>query len=252
VVILQKKISYSLLFNSIKFYPYYKGGKFMLKLLTRLVLLSVGFCACIYWNKSSAQEQQLFNHQNLDGWKMVGEGKFLVQDNLLVSEGGMGLLYYTKQKFGNAKIHIVYKVSYSDTNSGIFVRIAHAPKDAWDAVHHGYEIQICDAGKDAFDDYHKTGAIYTFAKISQLATRKIGEWNDLTILLKGKTIQVILNGIKVSKYTTGDPAPKRGRFSDPKRGPRPIYGYIGVQNHDQGATHSDSHVYFKEISVSPL
>jgi len=26
-------------------------------------------------------------------------------------------------------------------------------------------------------------------------------------------------------------------------------GYIGIQNHDHDATHPNSHVYFKEISI---
>lgn len=217
------------------------------------LLLSTVLSACVSFEKS-IQRVNLFNFttNDLKNWKQVGEGKFVIKNHQLQSSGGMGLLYSTKQKFGNVKIHVIYKVNYADTNSGIFVRIEHPPKDAWDAVHHGYEIQICDKGKDAFDSYHITGAVYTFSPANHLATYRPGEWNNLDIILMGTKIIVVMNGAQVSQYTTGNSAPKRGRYSDPQRGPRPINGYIGIQNHDHDATHPDSHVYFKEISISPL
>jgi len=223
----------------------------MKKLLTALSLLSLSACAHL---SSSPSSIKLFDSQTTDlkNWHQVGPGKFVIEHQLLKSEGGMGLLYYKKQKFGNVKIHVVYKVTYADTNSGIFVRIAHTPKSAWDAVHHGYEIQICDKGKDAFDDYHITGAVYTFAKANQLSTRAIGQWNDLDVVLNHEKITVFVNHVKASEYKTGDWSPKRGRYSDPKRGPRPEYGFLGIQNHDHDGSHKDSHVYFKEITVTPL
>lgn len=61
-----------------------------------------------------------------------------------------------------------------------------------------------------------------------------------------------MNGVKVSEYITGNYAPQRQRYSDPERGDRPIYGYIGIQNHDHDTTRPNSHVYFKEISILPL
>lgn len=222
----------------------------MIELKKKLIIL------CLFVSSlASAMPSKIIlfdRHSTLENWQQVGEGKFIIKHHLLQSVGGMGLLYYTRQTFGNVQIHVVYKVTYADTNSGIFVRIAHPPKDAWDAVHHGYEIQICDEGKDAFDKYHVTGAIYTFAKAEKFATKKPGEWNKLDIILKKNTITVLMNGTKVSEYTTGAPAPKRGRYSDPQRGARPMSGFIGIQNHDHDATKADSHVYFKEISVLPL
>jgi hypothetical protein len=41
----------------------------------------------------------IFNGKNLDGWKMVGEGKFVIAESeaALQSEGGMGLLWYSEK-----------------------------------------------------------------------------------------------------------------------------------------------------------
>lgn len=196
--------------------------------------------------------KQLFNGKDLADWQHVGGGRFVLENNLLRTEGGMGLLWYTKQKIGNVKLRVVYKTSYNDSNSGVFVRIAFPPKNEWDAVHNGYEVQICDAGQDAFDDFHRTGAIYSFSKAAMQASYLPGKWNTYEITLQGELISVRLNGKLVNEFDASQTAPERKYDHEPIRGPRPIYGYIGIQNHDHNASHADGHVYFKEISIEPL
>ena len=39
--------------------------------------------------------QQLFNGKDLTGWKHVGPGEMTMEDGLIQTHGGMGLLYYT-------------------------------------------------------------------------------------------------------------------------------------------------------------
>jgi hypothetical protein len=188
----------------------------------------------------------LFNGQDLDGWEHVGPGKFTVENGLLKTTGGMGLLWYTKQKFGDAVLRVVYKTSHPDDNSGIFIRIADRPKDEWWAVHHGYEVQILDSpsGNLPRDPFHTTGAIYSLSKSSAQAANPTGEWNTMEISLEGPKTVVTLNGKKVNEYSEGQAVPPRERSYEPERGPRPDSGYIGVQNHHPGAE-----VYFREISV---
>lgn len=202
--------------------------------------------------QSKSAVQHLFNGQDLKGWQHVGDGHFVVEHGLLKTQGGMGLLWYTRKKFGNALIRVVYKTSYPDSNSGIFVRIGTLPKSEWDAVHQGYEVQICDAGKDATDDYHRTGAIFSISKALATSSKGPNNWNTYEIKLIKNKMLVYLNGIKVNEFNPNEKIIARQHDFEPKRGPRPVYGYIGVQNHDHNATHKNSHVYFKEISVHPL
>jgi len=190
--------------------------------------------------------QPLFNGRDLEGWQHVGPGKFVIQDGVLHSEGGMGLLWYTGEAFGNCKIRVVYKTTSPAANSGIFVRIADRPQDEWFAVHHGYEVQICDSQ----DEYHRTGAIYSLSKSTSLASKPPGQWNVMEITLDGPRIQVILNGVAVNDFDPASPVPPRTKDFEPERGPRPEAGYLGIQNHDDYA--SGEHVYFKEISVKLL
>ena len=56
-----------------------------------------------------------------------------------------------------------------------------------------------------------------------------------------------MNGEKVTDYTEGDATPPKKLDFEPERGPRPNYGYIGLQNHSdddvvylQGSFHQGS------------
>ena len=104
--------------------------------------------------------EQLFDGESMDGWEMVGRGGFRVEDGLLVTEGGMGLLWNTTRTVGNATLRVVYKVSRPEDNSGVFVRIGERPDNVWYPVHHGYEVQIMATD----DEYHRTGGIYSLTK----------------------------------------------------------------------------------------
>src|SRR6266436_8841741 len=115
---------------------------------------------------ASAQPQaaiSLFNGKDLTGWEHVGPGRFVVEDGMLKTEGGMGLLWYTGQQFGNTTIRVVFKTASPNANSGVYIRFPEKPKDPWYAVHNGYEVQI-DAGGD---EWHCTGSIYSLSKVSK-------------------------------------------------------------------------------------
>ena len=74
---------------------------------------------------SPAEEwKQLFNQRDMTGWKMVGTGRFVVEDGMLKTEGGMGLLWYTGEKFGDATLRVVFKTATEHANSGVYIRLA--------------------------------------------------------------------------------------------------------------------------------
>jgi len=65
--------------------------------------------------------------------------------------------------------------------------------------------------------------------------------------MDGPHTVVLLNEVKVTDFTEGQPVPPKHPGSiDPDRGPRQDSGYIGLQNHP------GSDVYFKEVSITPL
>lgn len=183
----------------------------------------------------------LFDGRSLTGWAQVGPGRFVVEDGALRSEGGMGLLWYTAESFGDVELHVAFKLGSADANSGVFVRIPEPPESPWAAVHGGYEVQIDERG----DDFHRTGVLYSLTEA--LARPALGEWNSLHVTLAGDRTRVTVNGVLVTDFREGDPVPPRRRDYEPARGPRPASGYVGLQNHG-----ANDVVYFRDIRVRPL
>ena len=143
----------------------------------------------------SSDWRPLFDGRSLEGWEHVGPGKFVVEDGVLRTEGGMGLLWYAREKLGNGVIRVVYKTADVRSNSGVYLRIADKPNDPWYAVHHGFEIQVMDQSTSG----RGTGSIYTFAKAAGNPP-KSGEWNTLEITLKGNRISTAINGVQAADF----------------------------------------------------
>lgn len=184
--------------------------------------------------------QPLFNGKDLDGWTHVGPGKFIIENGVLKTDGGMGLLWYTREKFGNATIRIVYRAPQPQGggNSGVFIRIPDAPTEPWMPVNKGYEVQIDESA----DDFHRTGVLYSFTKVQ--ATPPVREWNTMEITLDGARTVVAVNGVTVTDFREGDAVPEKVKPYEPDRGRRANEGYIGLQNHG-----GKDVVLFREISV---
>jgi hypothetical protein len=199
----------------------------------------------------SAQSQEwkpLFNGKDLTGWKHVGPGGMTVEEGLIKTHGGMGLLYWTGQKFSNCQIRVVFRMKDENDNAGVFIRIPGEPREAWMPVHYGYEVQIDNQPeKSDEDDYHITGTLYSLTKPMAKPAKPGPEWNTMEITLDGPRTIVSVNGVKVTDYTEGQPVPERKFDFEPQRGRRPNEGYIGLQNHSDKDI-----VFFKEVAWKPL
>jgi hypothetical protein len=77
---------------------------------------------------------------------MAGKGSFAIlqNENVLQTQGGMGLLWYYKRKFKDFILGLEWKASSKGDNSGVFVRFPNPENDPYVAVSYGYEIQIGD------------------------------------------------------------------------------------------------------------
>ena len=190
----------------------------------------------------------LFNGKDLTGWKHVGGGSRFVENGLLASKGGMGLLYWTGGKLGNCQIKVVYKMQKFNSNAGIFVKVPIEPKEEWMPVFYGYEVQIDNHPETSGEDeYHISGTLYAFTKPQSKPGKPGPEWNTMLITLDGPRTIVHLNDQLVTDYREGEPVPARKFDFEPYPGRRPDSGYFGLQNHGD-----EDVVYFKEVSVRPL
>ncbi|HKS57727.1 MAG TPA: DUF1080 domain-containing protein [Steroidobacteraceae bacterium] len=202
-----------------------------------------GFAAVTSSAKDYGQWQPLFNGKNLDGWQHVGPGEFVIENGMLKTTGGMGLLWYTKEKISNSVVRVVFKVpdQAKGGNSGVFIRIPTEPTEPWMPVNKGYEVQI-DFSEN---DYHRTGVLYSLTKA--MASPAPKEWNTMEITLTDDRTVVTLNGEKITDYKEGDPVPEKKASSEPDRGKRAAAGYIGLQNHNDKDV-----VLFRDISIKKL
>ncbi len=180
----------------------------------------------------------------LDGWQMAGSGKFnVVGNNTVESEGGIGLLWYSKAEFSDFLLTVQWRSINPFDNSGVFLRFPtlgnQNPAEDWKlAVDQGYEVQIDDRGFDPNTNttgspLHITGAIYQLAPAIKLASKALGEWNTFEIEAVGPDIKVRLNGEAVSHLSSN-----LGR---------PLKGHIGLQNH-----HPGSRVQFRNLFVKRM
>ncbi len=218
----------------------------MLKRATLLfAILALG---TLFGAGQSEEWKQLFNGKDLTGWKHVGPGTMVVEDGLIKTQGGMGLLYWTAEKVGDCVIRVVFKMRDKNDNSGVFIRIPIEPREEWMPVHYGYEVQI-DNNPEAVGegDTHVTGCLYSMNKALARPGKPGPEWNTMEITLNGPRTIVFVNGVKVTDFMEGQPVPAKKFDFEPFRGPRPLKGYFGLQNHSDNDI-----VFFKEVAIKPL
>jgi hypothetical protein len=214
--------------------------------LSAIAILALAALASSHRQKNTWK--QLFDGKDLSGWKHVGPGSMTVENGLIETHGGMGLLYWAGGKLGDCRIRVVYKMRDFNDNSGVFIRIPIEPREAWMPVNYGYEVQIDNHPEDSKEnEYHVTGTLYSLTKPLAFPGKPGPQWNTMIITLDGPRTIVELNGVKVTDYTEGQPVPVRKFDFEPERGTRPDEGYIGLQNHSDRDV-----VFFKEVSVESL
>jgi len=208
-----------------------------------VVVLAVVSAVCA----AAAEPSQLFNGKNLEGWQFIGHKPdvqgFTVKDGVIVSTGEKGMMWYTRQKVGNAKLRVVWMMSNEKGNSGVFIRIPVEPASESTAINRGIEVQIDDRD----NDYHCTGVLYSMTKALARPSKGPNQWNTFEITLDGQRTIVMVNGVKVTDYDGHADVPPKVQPWEPDRGPRSDSGYIAIQAHDPSAV-----ISFKEISVQPL
>ena len=196
-----------------------------------LLLFALVLAACqgntLDFDELSGYWKPLWDGETLDGWRMAGPGEFVIEDGALKATGGMGLLWYAEESFGDFSLKLEWMVEDAADNSGVFVRFPDPGDDPWIAVNQGYEIQVCDGA----DSKHNTGSIYSFQGPTHVPTRPAGQWNEYEISVVGQRYSIRVNDELVNEYD----------------GERTLEGYVGLQNHDDG-----SPVKFRNIRVRRL
>lgn len=181
----------------------------------------------------------LFDGEEMNGWAHTGGGTFRLdtKGKFMETVGKTGVAFYYDQKFKDFVLHLEWRTTHRNSNSGVFVRFPNLPKikfegdkkvnGYWMAVNEGYEVQVYDDGPPE----HRTGTIIPGGDCHEKSWRDVGEWNEMDITCKGQNYTVNVNGKVINEFT----------------GDRALEGYVGVQNHDL-----DKFTHYRNIRVKEL
>jgi hypothetical protein len=170
------------------------------------------------------------------GWNHYGPGYFELdpETGVLTSHGGMGLLWYAVEEYGDFVLELDFRCADATTNSGVFLRVPGLINSSA-YIFHSFEVQINPKG----EGIHHTGAVYDAEAPLERASNPPGEWNHFTITFVQNHITVELNGKTVIDWE----AEPRGKVAD--FSPR---GFIGLQNHDDRSQVDFRNIYVKDLS----
>ena len=190
--------------------------------------------------------RDLFNGKDLTGWEAnVRPESFVVEDGLLKVHGrnGMSHLFYVGDEgrdvaFKDFELTAVVR-SEPNSNSGIFF---HTDRELRKGkyLNKGYEVQLNSSKKEK----RKTGSLYAIVDLDASPADET-EWFEIRFRVKGKRIQVFVDGKQVVDYTEPEnpdrPASRAKRLIDPNG------GALAIQAHDP-----NSIFYFKQIRIREL
>lgn len=165
---------------------------------------------------NAADEKQpntLSKAEQAAGWKLLFDGKDMsqfrnfqkdtvgsgwkVEDGAIVwTKKGAGDLI-TKKKYGSFELSLEYNISEGG-NSGIMFHVTEEGKRPW---HTGPEIQVQDNVKG--HDPQLAGWLYEFYPAKVDATKPVGQWNHLRILMTPEKSVHWMNGTYYCDYVKG-------------------------------------------------
>lgn len=173
----------------------------------------------------------LLSEGTVMNWRQSGPGRFRFEKGIATAEGGMGLWWYTNRMFTNFVMRGEFLQDQALADSGVFIRFRDPGNDPWNAVKTGHEVEIGDPEPEK--PTWRTGSIYPFQASVQANTRPAGQWNEYEIVCEDQNYSVRINGRLVTTWT--DPA---GRTA---------FGYIGLQNYDDGKAVRHRNLRVKEL-----
>jgi hypothetical protein len=198
----------------------------------------------------------LFDGQSLERWRGFKMDEvppdWVVQEGTLHFQGehggeGHGDLM-TREQFDNFELRLEWKVA-PGANSGILYRVT---EDYEQEFMTGPEFQIIDGSEEFYpelEDGQKVGADYALHPASKDASKPVGEWNTVRLVVNGAHVEHWLNGEKIVEFELWTDEWKE-KVSQTKFADWPDYGlnksgYIVLQDH--GAP-----VWFRNLKIKRL
>jgi hypothetical protein len=142
-----------------------------------------------------AQEQSLFNGNDLTGWTIYGTEKWYVEDGLLVSESGPDAQYgylATDKHYKDFVITLEF-LQEADGNSGVFIR---STIDGTKVS--GWQVEVAPKGNHTGGVYESYGRGWLIQPSPEKeSVLKEGAWNTMKIRVVGDELTSWLNGVEM-------------------------------------------------------
>ena len=175
--------------------------------------------------------------KSFNGWKTAEENTstWKIEDGAFVAHGEKCHLYYVGDSKPFKNFHLKVEVmTEPNSNGGIYF---HTKYQAQDWPRAGFECQV----NNTHSDWKKTGSLYDVANIGQSAAQDRKWWTQ-EIIVKGKSVEVLIDGKKILQYNEPPGAQPAGRF-ERKLGE----GTFAFQGHDPKST-----IRYKNVRVKRL
>lgn len=174
----------------------------------------------------------LFDGKTTAGWRNYRQDKisdgWQVVDGSLARVAGAGDILTDKQ-YAAFELVLEYKIS-KEGNSGLMYHVTEDEDTPWMT---GPEIQIQD-NVDGHDP-QKSGWLYQLYPASTDATKPVGQWNQLRVLITPEKCEQYMNGVKYCEYVKGsadwDRAVAKSKFGEMSKFGKATRGYIALQDH---------------------
>ncbi len=185
----------------------------------------------------------LFDGKSLDGWTKADENPdaWKIEEGKLVCQGERCHLFYTGPLAPMKDFHFKADVMTTPgSNAGIYFHTKYQ-KQGWPKF--GYECQVNITQKDP----KKTSSLYAVDNVDADTLDKLGvkdnQWYTQEIIVKGRHIQLIVNGKTLVDYTEPENKPAFDKNFERRLGE----GTFALQAHDP-----KSKVYFRNLRVKKL
>jgi len=188
----------------------------------------------------------LFDGRTLNGWTASeNKSSWSVRDGCISADGARSHLFYNGPvngaDFRNFELETEV-LTKPQCNSGVYF---HTRYQETDFPQKGFEVQINNTalGEGSYRERKKTGSLYGLRNIYKQFVAD-DEWFRIAVLVRGKNVQIRLNGMLVVDYVEPTPpiipdGPERGRFLD--------HGTFALQCHNAG-----SRALFRKVRVRAL
>lgn len=187
---------------------------------------------CLLAAGASAQFKKIFNGRDLTGWNVHGTEKWYVKDGELVCESGPDKKYgylSTEKSYQDFDLRLKF-FQEADGNSGVFFR------SSIEGVKiSGWQVEVAPLNNHTGGIYESYGRGWLIQPQKEdEAKLKVGEWNDMRIMVRGDEVTTYLNGHQMVYLK--DAKIGQGR------------GFIALQIHDGGGIR----VRWKKLRVREL